>query len=158
MTESTDFPISVTYSQIGVFNHSLDRPFNEWTDRHVTQGFSWRSGTVAFATIEEDGNHPVSVEVSDDSKDPDPRVTRVIDVPFEVSPSGEIEIGSISSSVKLALSPGTYQLRFECGMGEGDPRKVAFRFFRSEQPHFGIVRADSEIETSKDLLLTALPA
>jgi hypothetical protein len=69
---------------------------------------------VAFRTIEEGGQHLVTVKLDADEGDPAPDAIRIIEVPFEVPPSGAIEIGSVSDSVSLELPAGIYQLRFEC--------------------------------------------
>jgi hypothetical protein len=159
MIGTNELVISVSYSQLAVFDHSLERPLNEWTNRHVTQGFCWRPGSVAFRTIEESGKHLVTVRVEVEESDPALDAIRVIDVPFEVPPSGAIEIGSISDSVSLALPSDIYHLRFECyeRTNCANP-KVRLVFCSNRNPRFGIVRADSELNPGRDLLLTASPA
>jgi len=153
---TNELVISVSYSQLAVFDHSLERPFNEWTDRHVAQGFSWRPGIVAFRTIEEGGKHLVTIRLEAQESDPALDAIRVIDVPFEVPPSGAIEIGSISDSVSLELPSDIYQLRFECyeRANNAIPR-VSLLFYSSSEPRFDVVRADSELNPGTDLLLTA---
>jgi hypothetical protein len=159
MMGTNELVISVSYSQLAVFDRSLERPFNEWTDRHVAQGFSWRPGSVAFRTIEEAGQHLVTVRLETEESDPAPDAIRVIDVPFEVPPSGAIEIGSISDSVSLELPSESYQLRFECyeHANSATPR-VRLLFYRNGNPRFDILRADSELNPGTDLLLIASPA
>jgi hypothetical protein len=50
--EIASFSLMVLYSQIAVFDRDLPNAFNTWTQRHVDQGFAWRSGSVSFGTIE----------------------------------------------------------------------------------------------------------
>lgn len=158
MKNSVEFPIMVTYSQIVVFDRSLEEPFNDWTDAHVAQGFSWRPGSVGFATVEEGGYHLVTVEKDFGEGAPALSAVRVIDVPFEVPSDGFVEIASISDSNVIGLAPGTYQLRFEC-YAAGDTRpSVRLLFSRRTSPVFRLVRADSGLEPSRDLLRTASPA
>jgi hypothetical protein len=57
------FAIEILYRQIAVFRSRLEHPFNDWTPRHVKQGFSWRPGSVSFATLVESGPHSVEVRV-----------------------------------------------------------------------------------------------
>lgn len=52
MSAVASFSLEIAYGQIGVFDASLAQPFNDWTDAHVRQGFSWRSGSVSFRTLE----------------------------------------------------------------------------------------------------------
>lgn len=154
-----EFPIMVSYSQVAVFDHSLKRPFNEWTDRHIAQGFSWRPGSVAFRTIKEAGQHLVTVKVDANEIEPPPEAIRAIDVPFEVPPNGAVEIGSISDSLSFELPPGVYQLRFECyGCANSPTPRVRILLRRDDNPVFRLVRADSDLQPSKDLVLTAFAA
>jgi hypothetical protein len=159
MMTFTEFPLMIFYSQLSVFDRSLDRPFNDWTDRHVAQGFSWRPGSVAFGTIEEGGRHIVTVGVGWGSEEPAVDAIRVIDVPFEVPKAGVIEVASISGGVPLRLPAGTYQLRFECfDQGNSSTPRIRLSFWREGKPQFKLVRADSELSPRGDLLLTASPA
>jgi hypothetical protein len=159
MMGTNELTISVSYSQLAVFDQSLERPFNVWTDRHVAQGFSWRPGSVAFRTIEEAGPHVVTVELDAHEGDPAPNAIRVIAVPFEVPPSGAIEVGSIADSVLLELPSGNYQLRFECYERANSPTpRVRLLFCKNSDPRFDIIRADSELNPGTDLLLIASPA
>jgi len=154
-----EFPIVISYSQLSVFDRSLDRPFNDWTDRHVAQGFSWRPGSVAFGTIAEGGRHLVTVRVVGDDSELAANAIRVIDVPFEIPAGGTIGVGSISDSLPLQLPHGTYQLRFEYyDRGNSPVTRIRLSFRRDDNPRFEVVRADSELHPSKDLQLTASPA
>lgn len=154
-----ELTIAISYSQLAVFDHSLERPFNEWTDRHVAQGFSWRPGSVSFRTIEESGPHLVTVGLDANKSEPAQDVIRSIDVPFEVPSSGTIEIGSIADSVLFELPSGTYQLRFECCVRSNIAiPKIRLSFYRNSNPRFDVVRADPELNPDTDLLLIASPA
>jgi hypothetical protein len=114
---------------------------------------------VAFRAIEEGGRHLVTVWVDADEREPAPDAIRVIDVPFEVPSDGTVEIGSISDGVPLQLPPGTYQLRYECFERANSPSpRLHFLFYRDNNPHFNLVRADSDLHPGKELLLTASPA
>lgn len=154
--------ISVSYSQLVVFDHSLDRPFNRWTDRHVAQGFAWRPGSVAFRTVEEGGQHLVAVtfEVTeDDAVAPALNALRVIDVPFEVPPDEIIEIGSVSGGASFKIPAGLYGLRFECfERSSGHTPLIRLSFRRSSSPGFRVVRAGSDFSPEEPLVITASPA
>jgi hypothetical protein len=156
---SVEFPIFVSYSQVTVFAHSLERPFNQWTDKHVAQGFSWRPGSAAFRTIAEGGQHLVTVTVDVTEDEQPPGAIRVIDVPFEVPADGSVEIGSISDSSLLEIPRGTYTLRFECYEPvSGQTARIRLLFTRDATPAFSIVRADPELSPEGELLLTTLAA
>ena len=55
--------INLSYSQLCIFLSSLAQPFNDWSDRHFTQGFSWRNGSVSFKSIAESGEHKINLFV-----------------------------------------------------------------------------------------------
>jgi hypothetical protein len=159
VTKFVEFPLMVSYSQVVVFVSSLERPFNEWTGRHVAQGFSWRPGSVAFRTIEEAGHHLVITARDASEREPRLDAIRIIDVPFEVPLGATVEIGSISDCVPLELPSGIYQLRFECYERDNNsPPRIRFLFSSNNNPNFNIVRADSQLTPDIDLLLTASPA
>lgn len=159
MMEANELVVSVSYSQLAVFDHSLERPFNTWTDEHAAQGFSWRPGSVSFRTIEESGPHLVAVKLETHASEPALGAVRVIDVPFEVPPSGKIEVASISDSSLLELPAGRYQLRFECCERANSPSpRVHLLFMRNPSPRFCVVRADPALSPSANLLLAASPA
>jgi hypothetical protein len=156
---SVEFPVLVLYSQVTVFDPSLERPFNDWTDKHVAQGFSWRPRSAAFRTIAEDGRHLVTVLVDPAEDDESTGAPRIIDVPFDVPADGRVEIGSISDSSVLEIPPGSYAPRFECYEPvNGQPARVRFLFVRVPNPTFRIVRADPELSPGQELLISTSAA
>ena len=52
--------LSISYRQVAVFSSSLNNSFNEWTDEHFEQGFSFRPGAVSFDTLE-DGEFEIKI-------------------------------------------------------------------------------------------------
>jgi hypothetical protein len=156
---SVEFPILVSYSQVTVFDHSLERPFNQWTDKHVAQGFSWRPGSAAFRTIAESGRHLVTVAVDVTENGQPSDAVRIIDVPFEVPADGAVEIGSISDSSLLEIPTGIYRLRFECYEPVGrQVARIRFLFTRDTSPTFHVARADPDLSPENELLLTTSAA
>ena len=116
----TKFDMFVSYSQFSVFAAGLERPFNDWEQEHVDQGFAWREESVAFATLEEAGTLHCEA-LTADSWLSHPQTVRAIRVPFRVD--GEsIEIASISDGVVFKLGAiGPCALVFETWTGaDGD--------------------------------------
>ena len=151
--------LDVSYSQVAVFDSSLEEPFNFWTERHVSQGFAWRPGSVSFRTIAESGPHSLEITISNDDLEISADAQRVIEVPFAVPSSGEIEVASISDSRALSLRPGSYVLRFECSSEtNGNQRKIKFVFIKNKNPEFRLLRIGTDLPNEGDLLLTATPA
>lgn len=53
------------YSKFCVFLSSLDQPYNDWSDRSYTQGFSWRAGSVSFRALVDEGDHKVNLFINE---------------------------------------------------------------------------------------------
>ena len=148
--------VDVSYSQLAVYASALQQPFNDWTDRHVAQGFAWRLGSVSFRTMVEDGSHLVEIDITDHVGAIHPDAVRVIDTPFEVPEDGKIEIGSIYDAVTLSLPAGSFLLRCEfLQTAGGDGERVHLTFARKDAPRFAVVRADESLSTNGELLTTA---
>lgn len=150
-------PIYLSYGQLCIFISSLPQPFNEWTERHFSQGFSWRRGSVSFRSLLEEGIHNVNVFVNTPVPSLDHRCIRAFRVPFAIT-EGEIEIGSISDSSVLELPVGDYSLQVEfMDSDEGAPPDINVRFNLGDGD-FSILRADSEIIADCPFELVAAPA
>ncbi len=159
MTSDNNMSMIISYAQLIAFDSSLERPFNLWTKRHVAQGFAWRPGSVSFRTVEESGPHLVTCKVDTLRDDIPASAIRAIEVPFAVKSDKGIEIASISESKSIDVPSGTYQLRFECyGPGGDGLPLIQLIFFKTDEPTFRIVKADSGLSSKRDLLLTADPA
>jgi len=156
---ATTIGCDVLYGQLAVFASSLKQPFNDWTDRHVLQGFAWRPGSVSFRSMVESGQHSIEVDVANHVGAVHPDAARVLEVPFVVPADGAVDVGSIAETVPLLLPAGSCLLRCEflqpaATAGE----RVRLTFARLDAPHFAIVRADPALSAGGDLLTTAQPA
>ena len=148
--------VNVSYSQLAIFARALQQPFNDWTDEHVAQGFAWRPGSVSFRTLVEAGLHSVEIHVVDHAGTVSADAVRATEVPFEVPADGEIEVGSISSSIALTLPPGLFLLRCEfLRPAAGGCERVRLVFAKKDTPRFAVVRADESLSVSAELLKTA---
>jgi hypothetical protein len=156
---ATKVCLEVSYAQLAVFASSLNQPFNDWTDRHVSQGFAWRPGSVSFRSMVEAGQHSVEINVADHVGAVHPDAVRVVDVPFEIPADGAVEVGSIMESVPLSLPAGSFLLRCEFLQPPSDAcERVRLTFAKQDAPRFAVVRADPELWLSGELLTTAQPA
>ncbi|TNF78800.1 hypothetical protein FGE05_28170 [Pseudomonas sp. ICMP22404] len=147
----------LSYSQLCIFISSLSHPYNDWSDRNYSQGFSWRAGSVSFRALVEEGEHKIAIFIEEAVPEIDSDVVRAFRVPFDVS-DNNVELASISHSVPLELPIGLYILQVEfCGAGgEGIPR-INVRLNKGVTS-FLILKADAEIEREGDFDLEALPA
>lgn len=151
--------LDVSYSQLSVFWTSLQQPFNDWTQKHVDQGFAWRPGSVSFRTLVEAGLHAVRVDIDDHAGPVSRNAVRVIEVPFEVPRDGNIEIASISDSISFSLPAGEYSLRCEfLGPDERGTQRVRLIFARADDQRFAVILADNDLVVGQELLTLAQAA
>ena len=156
--ETRTFPLDVSYAQIAVYATTLESPFNDWTDKHVAQGFAWRPGSVSFRTLEEAGQHSVTVAIAEHVGSVSADAVRVIDVPFDVPADERIEIASISDSEEVAIPAGRHLLRCEFLRPRGGTTLVRFTFGTRDDAAFRIALADADLSQEGGLLTTAEPA
>lgn len=149
--------LQVSYAQIAVFHAHLANPFNKWSDAHVNQGFSWRPGSVSFATLEPHG--PIALTVTRSAPPDDGSAERTIVVPFSVPAGGDLEIATISASAHMHLAQADYALAFCHGRSPGGAMWARLSFERVVgRVPARIVRADPALRPHTDLVMTAEPA
>jgi len=152
-----EFTLGIDYHQIAVFNPDLRDPFNDWTDVHVRQGFSWRHGSVSFGTLSQSGQFRVVVSVRKEVDLPDGTV-RAISVPFLVDSNG-VEVGGVFGGVRLGIASGHYKLVFVAQKVTHQEAEVYhFQFIQAENPAAQILVADAELDPPDELCMTAEPA
>jgi hypothetical protein len=155
----TAFELEISYTQVAVFDSTLTDPFNDWTDEHVAQGFTWRPGSVSFGTLENSGAISVGVFRSQVLDDRTSTAERIIVVPFTVPKHGAIEVASIGSSAALEVPPGEYELTFEHGRSQEGVMWANLYFRLVESPCAPrIIRADAELNPPTVFVMTANPA
>lgn len=105
------FTIQVVQNIIAIFTDK----FNDWSDQEYNQGFSWRSNSVSFITLE-DGSVLTEVHLSE-KMEVKKNATRAIVVPFKINRGDEIEISGIYEKENriLQILEGSYALLFQMG-------------------------------------------
>ncbi|WP_244067537.1 competence protein ComJ [Bradyrhizobium sp. Ce-3] len=156
----TTIHFDLSYGQLSVFASSLKDPYNDWTEQHSSQGFTWRPGSVSFRSMVEAGQHAAEIHVVNHAAPVHPDAVRAVEVPFEVPADGAIEVGSISETIPLKLPPGSFLLRCEFFQpsGTNEDERVRLTFAKKDTPRFAVVRADPELSVGNELLTTARPA
>lgn len=155
---STDLKLHVSYSQFCVFSSTLSQPFNDWSDRNVSQGFAWRPGSVSFRTLIEEGKHQVRLFVDENVPPLSERCVRAFRIPFETC-NGKMEIASIADGTELEIPAGKYTLQvefFDLGKENGNP-KIYVRLNMGDTD-WCILKSDETIDVSGELDLMAKPA
>jgi hypothetical protein len=161
----SEFEMSISYAFLSIFDAGMEYAFNDWTEQHTAQGFSWRPGSVSFRTMNDWGGRSVINVLDDEKVAVDPDAQRAIVVPFLIGPAGTFTVATIASTRKLPLPSGNYALLFETGFGEkgeGDdetPMWFKLTFVPSvTQVEPEILVADPELSPKYPLLMTAEPA
>lgn len=144
------------YSQLAIFNANLNNPFNDWTENHVFQGFSWRPNSVSFKMLREEGDCKIIVCIKEKYEVIRPETVRAIRVPFHVE-EGKVEIASISEGFKISIPSGQYSLFFETRI-ENDIILCHFTFDNEYHPEAEILVCDVELNPSYPLEMKAYPA
>jgi hypothetical protein len=99
----------------------------------------------------------VELVVPEAAQEISPGALRVILVPFQVPPGGNIEVASISDGTTAKVPPGRYSLRYEASLRGKQPR-IRLVLMPPASVDFAVQVADSELSPPKKLLLTAKPA
>ncbi|QST00326.1 hypothetical protein IMZ31_01620 [Pontibacillus sp. ALD_SL1] len=151
------FETEILYNQIALFQYGIINPFNDWSETHVNQGFSWRSGSVSFGTLSSDSDCKITVKLTNKMEiDIDEDIIRAIIVPFKVEKDG-IEIGSVIETVAIDIPEGTYEVLFTAKYLDGTEH-YTFSFIESENPNAKVLKADDELKLPDSLLMEANPA
>lgn len=152
-----EMKIDISYSQLCVFLSSLAQPFNDWSDRNYSQGFSWRDGSVSFRSLLEYGEHQVNLFIDEPIPEISSNVVRAIKVPFEAL-DGAVEIASISDSNLLEIPAGKYALQVEfLAIEENRIPEVNVRLNKGVS-NFEILKSDDDIQIEGGLDINAMPA
>ena len=148
------FTLEISYSQVAVFNASLDRPFNHWTEEHFKQGFVWRPSSVSFRTAARTGRGEVAVRQAAQ------RVLRddasiAISVPFKVE-SPAIEVASVFKGCVINVDPGDYELVYQTGAAASN-LWIDLQFVPGVIDRATILRGTDSLDAS-ELVMTGEPA
>jgi hypothetical protein len=153
-----EFNLSIAYSTIAVFEPTLDHPFNDWTNKHIYQGFSWRKESVSFRTLRDYGIAKVQTVIANELKIA-PDITRAILVPFEVASSGRVEITSIDRGEVIEIPSGSYALVYQARVLNAKEELCLMTFIPAiepVEPH--ILRTDPLLSPEYPLLMEAQAA
>lgn len=149
-----DFYVTVTHSQVVVFEASGSIKSLRWEDEHVAQGFVWSRGDVAFGVPDHDGICRIRVE----------QRLRVwidtgslwaIQVPFYVN-RRNILVGTVMEQKSMSIEPGNYNVIFEAFSGrDSGISDLAYifhiTFSNAADPAFCILKSGQELSTDKVL-------
>lgn len=148
-----NFELDVSYKQIVICEASENAPFSFWTETHVSQGFVWRAEGAGFATLE-DGMHEIAIYCASAAPALSDALV-AIRVPFQVPPSGEVEVASIADAALFRLPPGDYELLYQYAHSDGVSR-ISLGFTPGKEKRFEVLRLPGPLPSSLDL--TADPA
>jgi hypothetical protein len=156
--DSFQFQLQLAWSQISVFDANLADPFNDWSEQHLAQWFSWRPGSVSFKLPVRSGEIGVHVELADHVV-VDPSAQMAIVVPF-VTWAGVIEISSITQAELIEVDSGRYALLYQAGVRDDGHAWVSLSLVPAGRVpvEAEILRSDGELVSNTSLLMEAEPA
>lgn len=169
------FDLGVTYSFIAVQN--IGCTMNDWSDKHVLQGFTWRPESVSFGMLNSCTKAFVEVWMQNEFL-LDSKAERAIQVPFFVTSVEGIvfrDVGDEPNANLIYIPQGKYSLVFETGFREEYrdmpgyqgrlsvllPVWCRFTFTlkgTQELVEAEVLRADSNLSPTHPLLMEAAPA
>lgn len=152
----TTFDLNYSYGQIAIFSSGIDKPFNDWTDRHIRQGFSWRDRSVSFRMLNEEGLCKVSIQIAQ-AFTPTKGAERAFLVPLVVDKSG-VEVASITDQRQVDISLGHYALYCEIGRFEAGAEWMSLLLVKQEHVESQLLLVDSELSPIYPLEMSAKPA
>ena len=158
MSEVYDFVI--LYHQLIVCDPTAAPVPNDWQERHVAQGFSWRPGTVSFSTLGDLGTLRAEVLVGGELV-VGPEAVRATVVPFAVSRPGLVQLSDTANEETTRVGRGEYARLCEMGYSskrrgqEAEWCRLTFVPGGNVQPE--ILRADAELSPQYPLLMEADP-
>lgn len=133
--------VYLSYSQICIFLSSLSQPFNDWSDRNITQGFSWGLGSASFRALVDDCDHKINLNIDEHIPALADDIVWAFKVPLETS-DGNIEIGSISDSNPIEVPAGVYSLQVELLGGVAGTTPVVNVRLNKGGSGFSVLKAD----------------
>ena len=150
------FNLEISYSQFAVFDPATKHPFNEWTETHVSQGFSWRNESACFRTLAAEGEHEFTTNFHTALPELYPNSVRAILVPMPRLRGEKLEVASMGDSKAFEVPPGVGGLLVQfCPASSNERPSVLLDLISIFSPSFAILRADDDIKNSASLLKNA---
>lgn len=153
-----NFRLPLAWSQLSVFDESLTDPFNDWTAAHLSQGFSWRPGSVSFRLPIRAGAVDVTVDFVDSLELFDQSRWAIV-VPFHTW-GGRVEVSTITESQVIELPAGAFSLLYQTGIRDDGTAWAHLGVFDSHgtaiEPR--VLRGDDLVHADGELLMQAEPA
>jgi len=153
MLKPSRLKIPVLHGQVSLFNRALKNPYNDWTDLHVSQGFSYRRKSVSFALP----SATLLVDVHLQSLPASELIGRHFRLPFDVEGTEGIEFGNVIDTVHFPLEEGRYTIDFALYKPYAETTSAGLVISVGDC-EAQIVQADEALATPDELHLQAQPA
>lgn len=155
MTSLAAADVPISYGQVCVFHATLKQPYNDWGPAQTRQGFSWRNGSVSFASELSSGICELEIELASSAPDFSGCASAVV-VPFDVVEDVDVEVGSIMSGFVVSLPPGRHALYFiDYG---ADANKIRLVFVRDADPQTDVLVESANAQRQANYCMAASPA
>lgn len=152
-----DFNLELSWSQVSLFDANLTDPFNDWSEGHLNQGFSWRPGSVSFKLPTRTGGLEVTVDFID-SLNLMSEARWAIVVPFHTW-AGVIEISTMSQSELVEIPAGRFALLYQTGIRDGRAwAHFGLLALNGTEIEPRVLRGDDVVLADAPILMEAEPA
>jgi hypothetical protein len=146
--------LPVLYSQLAIFSADMEAPYNDWRDRHVAQGFSWRRNSVSFAVPAGILELDIAIREVSELK-AEREADRVIAVPLEIGGGRGAELGNVIDTIPISLDDGIYSVCFALFLDAGRSSGRAEILIAPGECEPAILVADSALRIPSVLLMDA---
>ena len=148
--------LDISYKQFAICNYNEEKPFSDWTEKHVEQGFTLRPQAIGIMTFEADCRLDVRIDMTNNFLE---NYSRIFVFPFEVKGNKGVEVASIGSSIDYNIPDGEYSLIIQL-LEKVDSTSCILSFVNKSEldntPR--VVKADNVIIRKVDLILDAKEA
>ncbi|WP_170105285.1 competence protein ComJ [Desmospora activa] len=154
--------ITISYSQLAVFNSEIKTPYPDWTEDHVRQGFAWMDGSVSFGALS-DSTCEIWVRIAERVVENDDAIRSII-VPFTAWDETISVASVLSTELQYEVPQNRYELVFHAIPLEQDSGSGLYRvryelvFVPSDSPQARILKQDAALSSPDSLVMVAEPA
>lgn len=153
------FNLVPTHNFFTLTRLDIERPFAEWRQDDIDQGFVWMPGSISYSLVGNPLGISISVETCDScDEDISSQATRIIRLPFDVLDGVDLGLTTIASPDRFSLPGGPYMVQFEYwGDGYVEDDAWARLRFRPGRTEPAVLRTDKYMKVPPMLRLDGKP-
>ena len=148
-----EFELEISYCQFAFFGSGVRLPFNDWTPKHIVQGFSWQEHSACFKTIEDNSIHSFRVWLSKKVPNPNANCARALLVPSPAISQLLVEVASIGDGYEFTIPSKPKGMLVEIFPNEKANRPhIEICLVEEMTRRFEVLKSDQELSPEHPLL------